>query len=44
MKAANTKDYNEVKVMVKTLSPNATAEEIAAHLEDVLRLADIARE
>jgi hypothetical protein len=30
--------------MVKTLSQNATAEEIAAHLEDVLRLADIARE
>lgn len=40
---ANTKDYKEVKLMVKTLSPNANAEEMAEHLEDVLRRADIAK-
>jgi hypothetical protein len=41
---ANTKDYEEVKLMVKTLPHNATAEEMAEHLEDVLRRADIAKE
>lgn len=41
---ANTKDYGEVKLMVKTLPPNATAEEMAEHLEDVLRQADIVKE
>lgn len=41
---ANTKDYNEVKLMVRTLSSTATAEEMAEHLEDVLRRADIAKE
>lgn len=30
--------------MVKTLLPTASPEEIAAHLEDVLRQADIAKE
>ena len=34
---ANTKDYEEVKLMAKTLSPNTTSEEMAAHLEDALR-------
>ena len=29
--------------MVKTLPKNATAEEMAEHLEDVLRLADVAK-
>lgn len=30
--------------MVRTLLPNATADEMAEHLEDVLRLADVAKE
>jgi hypothetical protein len=41
---ANTKDYTEVKLMVKTLPHDATAEEMFAHLEGVLRRADIAKE
>lgn len=40
---ANNKSYEEVKIMVRTLSPNATADEMAEHLEDVLRLADVAK-
>lgn len=44
LKAANTKNYDEVKIMVRTLLPAASAEEMAAHLEDVLRQADIVKE
>ncbi len=30
--------------MVKTLPPNSTTEEMAEHLEDMLRLTDVAKE
>jgi hypothetical protein len=35
LKLANTKNYGAVKAMVRTLSEDATAEDMAALLEDI---------
>ena len=48
LEIANTKNYAAVKMMVKTLSMEATAEDMAALLEvseqDSLRLSDMEKE
>jgi hypothetical protein len=44
LKAANTKNYEDVKIMVKTLVPAASADDMGVALENILTQAAVVKD